>query len=272
MIITRWWTALLELLDRREAASCLAVFRICMASTVRLELLGIWLSGVHLLMWVDVSDTGYKRIYPPEGLVQWFGGATASVIDAVLSASLLFSVASVLGIGGRFTHFILLQLMLALLPGLNHDTGGSYDLLINNGLWLMVLAPTARTFSVDCYLRTRKWRDDTPVPAWVRYLGIFQVLTMYWTSGLQKISIYWIPGGDFSTLYYILQQPNYQRFDMEWVAWIYPLTQLATATTWFWQLLVPIAVLACWYRLTAQRRVNGEPGLTSTMCAPGLLP
>ena len=82
-----------------------------------------------------------------------------------------------------------------------------------------------------------------------------QIVLVYWTTGLQKVSAYWVPGGDFSALYYILQQPSWHRFEMSWVAYVYPLTQVATATTWFWEILSPLLLLAMWSHHT-----QGEGG------------
>ena len=75
----------------------------------------------------------------------------------------------------------------------------------------------------------------------------------YWTTGLQKVSSHWVPGGDFSALYYILQQPSWHRFDMTWVASFYPLTQVGTAVSWFWEVLAPLWLLAVYYAHTRER-------------------
>ena len=33
-------------------------------------------------------------------------------------------------------------------------------------------------------------------------------LLVYWTTGVQKVSAYWVPGGDFSALYFIGSNPH----------------------------------------------------------------
>jgi hypothetical protein len=40
---------------------------------------------------------------------------------------------------------------------------------------------------------------------------------------------------------------------MTWVAWVYPLTQVATAISWLWEITAPLLLLAFWYRATADR-------------------
>jgi hypothetical protein len=147
---------------------------------------------------------------------------------------------------------VTLQIFLAL-SDVNSHAGGSDDPLLANGLWLLVLAQSTRTLSLDCRLRTGSWRSAELVPAWPRYLAVVQLFLMYWSTGLQKVSAYWTPAGDFSALYFILQQPTWQRIDMTWAAHVYPLTQAATALTWCWELGAPLWLLAFWWRDTRDR-------------------
>jgi hypothetical protein len=67
---------------------------------------------------------------------------------------------------------------------------------------------------------------------------------MYWTTGLQKLSTHWVPGGDLGALYYILQQPTWQRVDMAWLAPWFPLTQVATLVSWLWEVSIPLWAVA----------------------------
>jgi hypothetical protein len=122
-----------------------------------------------------------------------------------------------------------------------------------NALWILVLAGGDSTLSLRCRLRTGAWHDPRPVPAWPRALVLYQLILVYSSTGLQKLSAHWTPVGGFSALYYILQQPSWHRADMSWLAHIYPLTQLATLTTWLFELLAPVVLLALYYRRTADR-------------------
>ncbi len=84
-------------------------------------------------------------------------------------------------------------------------------------------------------------------------MAIYQLVLIYWSTGLHKVSASWTPVGGYSALYYTLQQPTWQRWDMDWLAWVYPLTQAATALTWFWEITSPLLLLALWYRATPER-------------------
>ncbi len=252
VVDSKLWRAWVELLGTKEPGTLLALFRIGVALSILTHMLSAWDAGVIDMMWTDAAYGGYRHIGKGPWLVQWLGGPNPEVVHRLFAANLLFSAALLLGIGGRLMPLLTLHTYMALI-GLNGHAGGSYDPLTTNALWLLVLAPSTWTLSVDCYLRSGQWTDAEPVSAWVRYLAIFQMLVCYWTTGLQKVSFYWMPGGDFSALYYIFQQPTWQRFDMSWVAWLYPLTQLGTAVTWLWEVSMPLLLLAYWYRYTADR-------------------
>src|SRR5262249_28786068 len=76
---------------------------------------------------------------------------------------------------------------------------------------------------------------------------------VYTMAGVQKLSPIWTPLGDYSAIYWVLQSPNWRRFDMRWTAWIYPLTQVATALTWFWEVSAPALLLVFYFRRTRDR-------------------
>lgn len=234
-----------------EGATPLALFRMLVGFTVVVTVGSVMADGVLDLIWVDQAHGGYRVFRRPHTLVQWLGGATPEVMWSLAWATIAASVALILGVGGRVLPFVVLQLFLAV--DINGHAGGSYDLMIKNALWLCVLCPTTATLSVDAWIwRGRPWRGR-PVPAWARALILIQLILVYWTTGLQKVSAHWVPVGEFSALYYILQQPTWQLYDMRWVAWLYPVTQVATAITWLWEVTVPLWLLAHYYRGTRDR-------------------
>lgn len=248
----RWWRAWVDLLDRREPGTALALLRIGVGLCVLLTVGTVVSDGLVDVLWVSREYGGGYRTMTGNWLVQWLGGPTPALMWRLTVASLAGGTFLVLGLGGRVVAFLTLQTTLALLD-VNSQAGGSDDLLLTNALWLVVLSESTATLSLDCRLSTGRWTSDRPVPAWPRYLVIYQLFVMYWTTGLQKLSAYWTPGGGFSALYYILQQPTWSRWDMSWVAWIYPLTQVATAITWLWEVGAPLLLLAFYYRYTADR-------------------
>lgn len=247
------WARWRALVAHREPAHGLAVFRMGMGLVVLWELLSVVVHGLVPLLWLHVDHGGY-RAYTETGswLVDALGGPSPTVITTLVVLGLVASTALLAGVAARFAAFVCLQCMLGL-AWTNGHAGGSYDPLITNLLWLLVLADSGSTGGIAARLRTGRWWPDTPVAAWPRYLVIGQLVTLYTSTGLQKVSASWVPGGDLSALYYILQQPSWQRADMAWVAWIYPVTQLATLGTWLFEVGAPVLLLAFWFRATRDR-------------------
>jgi hypothetical protein len=236
-VIARLWTAWLALLARQESGTVLAAIRMGLGLCVVLTVASVlWADATDL--WVSSAHGGVLTLRGAP-LIALLGGPSPTVVLGVALATMLAGVALTVGLGGRITAFITLQLFLATVDG-NSDAGGAYDELLANGLWLLVLGDSTATWSVDARRRTGRWQSGASVSAWPRYLAAYQLVLMYGSTGLQKVSTHWLPGGDHAALYYILQQPTWRRFDSGWVAGLFELTQVATAVTWWFEVTAPI--------------------------------
>lgn len=251
MRLYRRWV---EATSATEAGTSLALFRIALGLCVLWTLGSVVGSDTVDLLWVDSAHGGMKRL-SGTWLVDALGGPVPSVVHGLVAAGMVCGLALVVGIGGRLTALLALVVVRAV-TGLNTEAAGSYDLLLANALWLAVLGDTTATLSVDARLRTGRWTSARPVGMWARYLVAFQLVVMYASTGWQKLSAYWTPGGDFSALYWILQQPGWQRIDMTWTAWVFPVTQLATAVTWVWEVTAPVLLLAVWAHDAPEGRIR----------------
>jgi hypothetical protein len=254
------WGRWVALLAEREDGTSLALFRIACGACILYAVGSVVVYGMVPVIWLGPADGGYGPVGAGPRLFQWFGGVTPTTVWAVVGATLLAGLLLMLGAGGRLTALLALQGYMAV-TGINGNTLGAYDWLLTNALWLLVLARSTATLSLDCRLRTGRWRSSELVSAWPRYLAIYQIVLVYWSTGMHKLSRSWVPGGGFSALYYILQEPTWQRRDMTWLAHVYPLTQVATATTWVWEITAPLLLLVLWYRRTRER-----PGRLRALC------
>lgn len=244
--MSRWsrWTAFL---DVREVGTSIAAVRVLVATCVLRTLGSVWWSGVYDAAWSDAAHDGWRIHLDSDPLWRLLGGfdpwmRDGLAVTAVISAALL-----ALGVGGeiaaRLIALACLQSFMAL-GDLNGHAAGSYDSLITNSLWLLVLAGPSRTLSVECRRATGAWTSDRLVMRWPRFLVVVQAVVMYATTGWQKLSDHWVPGGDLGALWYIEQQPTWQIHDMRWLAPLYPVTQLATLLTWLWEVTAPLWLLA----------------------------
>jgi len=245
------WRRWVAFCSRTEVGTSLAVYRIIIGLCVVLTVGWVMWAGLIDVLWVDLDHGGMSVVYPG-WLVSALGGPTPRVMRALAWSTMGSGLLLAVGFGGRLTAFVTLQLVMATVD-INVHAGGSYDELLQNALWLCVLGSTTATMSVDCRIRSGSWTSETPVGVWARYLIVGQLVLMYTTTGWQKLSAYWTPGGDFSALYYILQQPSWHRFEMGWVARVFWVTQVGTAVSWFWEVLAPVWLLAFYYSETSDR-------------------
>ncbi|MCX4240613.1 HTTM domain-containing protein [Paraliomyxa miuraensis] len=250
--LRRRWSAWVELTSTRELGTTLAWFRIAVGLVILYSLLSMIAADLVEVMWVDAEHGGLLTLSTRHWLVPLLGGRTASTAWTLVGSGLLLATLVVLGLGGRLVILATLQVYYALTTASPVLTGG-YDTMITNALWLLLLARSTATLSADCWIRTRRLRSDELVPAWPRYLVILQLVVIYTTTGLHKLSPTWTPGGDCSALYWVFQEPTWRRFDMSWTASAFPLMQLMTAVTWWWEVLAPLLLLVYWARATAER-------------------
>ncbi len=251
------WSRWCGLLAEREAGTTLALYRIACGVCILLLVGSIAWHGLVPVVWLNPADGGYKPVSTP-WLFGWLGGVNPTTVWCIVAFSLVSAVLLILGLGGRLTSFVALQTILALT---HIDRPGFDDLLLINMLWLLVLSRSTATLSLDCRRRTGQWTSGELVSAWPRYLVIVQLVVLYWAAGIQKVSVYWTPADGYSALYYILQRPGWVKWEMTWLAWIYPLTQAATALTWLWEVTAPLLLVVLWFRRTADR-----PGRLRRFC------
>ena len=246
------WRRWVAFLGEREDATSLAIARIVAGVTLVHHLFVMWVTGVATSVWVSEEHGGWRSL--DEGWVEWIGGATPGTTLALLAITAIAGVLFTAGLFTRASAFVA-WFGFSTLADYNSHSGGSSDELLISVLFLLMFSGCGRRLSLDARLRG----GETDAPAWPRRLLLFQLVLMYWTTALQKVSSSWVPGGPLDALWYILQQPTWQKYDMQWLAPAYPVTQLATLVTWVFEHIAPLLLLAYWYRRTADRpgRVRG---------------
>ena len=249
----RWWTGLFRV---RETAEPLALVRMAAGLCVVGSVVTVLPHGLWRVLWLDAGSGGYRDLAGAGGhpLWQWLGTPGAGVVAALMAGAITGGVGMAAGLFTRWSTAVAL-LCFNLLIQVNPHDGSAYDSLLTNLLWLLLLSGAGATWSLDCRRRGGGWCSDERVAAWPRYLMLVQLIVMYGTTGLQKVSSHWVPGGDFAALYYILQDPFWQRFGMEWTAEVFWLTQIGTAATWLWEVGAFLLIPVFWFRHT-----RGRPG------------
>lgn len=251
----RFWTApfrgLSSLVRDQEDGRILAVLRISIGLVVGASLLEMLWTDTVRVVWFVPKDGGISVTTPY--LWTWrtlLPSPSATVVQSLVWGSLAASVAVTVGLAGRLSVGLLLFGYCSL-RSLNPPSTAGYDALMVNGLIFLLLGPVTRTWSVDCRLKTGRWHSDRPVPSWPRYVFVFQLVILYFATGLKKASVVWTPAGGYTALYYVLHDVTWFRFESpELLRSLVFMTRVGTAVTWHWEQLAPGILLLGWARRT----------------------
>ncbi len=250
------WGRWVAFLTRPEPVVGLAVFRVLLGLVLAQELLSAWWVGVPEALWRVPEDGGIGPL-TPGWRFDLLGGATPSAVDGVLAATVVAALAVSAGLFTRLSAFVALQGFLALMF-LNPPCGGGHDRLITNALWIVALSPAGASASVDALLRTGRWLDPTPRASWPRRVLGLQIVCCYTFAGLGKIGPEWWPWGGLQAVYYAVLQPQWGERDATFVAWAFPLTQVATTVTIAFESLFFLVPVWMWgrHRWPSWRRLD----------------
>jgi hypothetical protein len=247
----RLWRGWVELTSVRERASTLACFRIAVALVIAYSVVGVVAAGLVEVLWIDDAFGGMRPAPSGFWLLDALGGSTPLVVWSLVGVTLAASAAMAIGLGGRFA--VLVALLCYRAVSTSGQSSGGYDSMIFNAAWLLVLADSTATLSLDCRRQSGAWISDALVPAWPRYLVVFQLVVIYTFTGFQKTSASWTAADGYSALYWFLQDPTWIRFDSDWTAELYPLTQILTAIVWHFETCAPLLLLVFYFRKTRDR-------------------
>jgi hypothetical protein len=239
------WQRWVRLLDTREPAHSLAAMRMFAGATLLWTLGNAWSSGAARALWIAPEHGGIGPFDP--GLFRFLGGATWPHVRAVLALTL---VAGAFLLAGAFTRVaaVIAWLGFAALTRLNPWSGGAGDQVLSNALFILLFAQSGAAWSFDA-----RGRSASLVPAWPRYLAIGQLITIYASTGGNKFSAAWLPGGRLDAVWYTLQNPLFQRWEMLWVAPWAVITRALTLITWLFEVSAPLLLLAFYFRATSER-------------------
>jgi hypothetical protein len=250
-----WWRFWVTLFSHQEEGTALALFRLCLGLSTLFSLLSIAGAGLVEPLWTG-RQYGGMRTVNGNWLVVMLGGTTPGVIWSLWTVALVSAFAFTVGLGGKIVgRMVCLALLLSYngLITVNPYASGGYDVLMTNAYWILFWAQPGATLSVHARWRKGSWTSTDEVPAWPRYVLLFQLLLMYTLTGLQKSALVWTPVGGYTALYWITQDPTWMRFGGEFAAWITPLLRIGTAITWHWEQFSILLLLWFYARYTSHK-------------------
>jgi len=238
----RLWDRWVGVCTERETGETLAAFRILIGAVLLNDGIRTLLSGAVGPLFLPESAGGLLRPRTLHWLVVALGGRETEVVTGLFGAAPLLALGLLLGVGGRWTALLTLQVHLAL-RSLSHHVSGGYDLVLSNGLWLLFLSSCTATWSVDCRVRTGRWSSDRLVWALPRTLLVLQLVVIYTATGWGKRGFGWF--WPYDGLHYSLLRVGYPRFDLGWLDAVPWATRLGTVVTWYWEAL--FGVIGVWF-------------------------
>lgn len=230
----------------------LAVVRVAVAGVLLFDLGWIAHLGIVEVLFTPQEGGGLPDVMsrdPVPELYRWFAStpSTAAIAHRVLVGALVcFGAGFLTPVSGLVAVLVSAQLAQVLPLG---DRG--IDTLLRNVILILSLSSCGRRLGVDALL----FGARRVAPAWPRHLLILQLSVVYFCAGIQKTALAWTPLGGLSALFLILQDPSIAAFRFDWLADVYPLTQLATGTTMVFEWSACLVPLVYWYRYT-----RGQPG------------
>jgi hypothetical protein len=250
------WSRWVAFWDRREGGETLAMIRVCVALVVLWDFGTVARHGLVRALWAPIDTGGIgpsTRAAPISVVYEWIGASATG-------AWLLFGTCCLCALAlcvGLFTRVSALALCLgwAQLAQLSPDADRGIDTLLRNALLVLGCSSAGATASLDARLWHGRWFRDIRVPAWPRYVLVLQLVVLYFWAGMVKQSPPWTSIDGYSALYITLSQPHYATFGLSprLLAAVYPLLQVATFLTVWFERLAPAVPVLLWLRATADR-------------------
>jgi hypothetical protein len=251
----RCWQRYAAFWGEREAPDSLALLRITFGIALIANLLEQLLAGNVREFYALPEQGGIFPFQRPESGLSLFRlpflRPTALVVFLLVWGQMLAAVLLLVGLWTRLAALVCFVLQVTLYDRMDLFAFGG-DNIFRVFLYLMVLSPAGAAWSLDA-----RWRGKgrSEVPRWPRRLFLFQLTVVYVSTGLYKIGSTWSVLGGWRSLYLALNLPGIARWPGNWAAWVYPLTQVGTFISKWWEItffLVPINLFL--------RRYPNKPG------------
>jgi hypothetical protein len=228
------WRRYVAFWNEREGPESLALVRITFAAALIGNLLEQLLAGIVLELYAQPERGGiFPLEYPdtPLSLFRWLT-PTPLVVWVLFWGQLLAAILLMVGLFTRPAALVCFVIQITLTQRMRIWAFGG-DFVFCVFLYLMVLAPCGAAWGLDARRRGQARAD---VPCWPRRLMIFQLTIIYVTTGLMKIGSTWSFMESWSALYLALNLPGIARWQGDWAAWVYPLTQVGTFVSKWWEI------------------------------------
>jgi hypothetical protein len=232
--------------DQREPVGPLAAVRLLVGAVLLFDLLQAWYLGLVPDLWAPFTEGGLGKLYEPKPGEWLFWTPTTESAWVLWGVTTAAAATFLLGLATPVSCAVLI-FGTAQLGHLSPKSDVGIDILLRWALLILLFSRCGATWSLDAWLRRRRvHRPWVEAPAWPRYLLIGQLLLLYLSAGIAKAHDRWTPWGGAYAVYLVMWDPTFSRFSPEWLSWGFPITQVMTVATLFWELSSPLVLLSYW--------------------------
>jgi len=228
------WQRYVAYWNERESPETVGLLRIAFGLCIIVNVSEQIVHGTITEIYATVGSGGIFTISEPTSVLSLFHylEPSSELVWALVVAQLGMAVLLTLGFYTRLSSFILFILQITFFDRMvMFRYGGDAVLCVFS--WLMVLTPGGATWSLDSWMRGHPLAD---VPAWPRRLWMAQLAIIYTQAGLVKLGTMWSFIDGWSAFYLAVNVPGIARRSGEWAAYVYPMTQIGTLISSWWEL------------------------------------
>jgi hypothetical protein len=235
------WQRYVAFWNEQEAPHALALLRITFGMALVVNVLEQAIFGDVLELYADIAHGGifgfdYNDF--PYSIFQYLP-RTAGWIWGLIILQFLASITLTLGLFSNFSALIVLILQISFYDRMVLFRF-SADEVYRVACYLLLISPIGAAFSLDAAWRGK---GKAQIGKWARRMFMLQIAIIYSRTGLVKLGSSWSFMDGWSALYLSLNLPGVNRWNGDWAAYVYPLTQIGTFVVSWWELtffLLPI--------------------------------
>lgn len=243
-----WWTRFWHEPIRAEG---LALTRIFLGVALLTDLLFQY--RPHLMEFFGAEGISPAGLYDAYQLRHWrwtlvfFNHDDPDVLRSLLLFSVVVTACWTIGFCTRICNVLVWLVMLAWINRNPNILNGGDDTL-QVGIFLLMLSPSGRAFSIDAWIRRVRTGDTGPalIPPWSVRLIQIQLAVIYLTTGLVKLKgdgflkgTWW----DGTSVHYVLNYVTMSRWSYAQLPLPIELTAAMSYICVWWEALFPVLVL-----------------------------
>lgn len=246
------WQRYVAFWNEKEAPDALALLRITFGLAMAANLLEQLIFGNVLELYAEIGHGGifgFEFNTFPYTLFHWVP-MTERWVYGLVFLQLAASLALAVGLFSNVSAFVVFALQMTLFDRMTLWRF-SADEVYRVACYLMVITPIGAAWSLDASLRGK---GKAEIGKWARRLFMAQLAIIYTRTGVVKLGSSWSFMDNWSAIYLSMNLPGISRWNGDWAAHVFPLTQLGTFVFSWWEVTFFILPINQYLRRKSEHR------------------